>query len=141
MESHISGYLSWCYARHSGGGVAVVRRAGLRIPGLQDLQPCCSGKKTGKVKTEGDKVRKRHNPQYRLDLACVADNISMSCPAWSVLRIALLRPHLQRDYDYLSFILIDSPSYRHFYRLEPSDAAQIFAAVTFVILARQPAPS
>lgn len=62
--------------------MAVVRRAGLRIPGLQDLQPCCSGKKTGKVKTEGDKVRKRHNPQYRLDLACVADNISMSCPAW-----------------------------------------------------------
>ena len=97
-------------------------------------------------------MRKKRNPQCRLDLACVPHKICkelsgmsewldahpesidwvfaeldtgatfdtgrMGLSAESVLRIALLRQYLQCDYDYLSFILMDSPSYRHFCRLE-----------------------
>lgn len=98
-------------------------------------------------------MRKKRNPQCRLDLACIPHEIceelssisrwldaSPECIDWvfedldtgaihdtgrkalsaeSVLRIALLRQYLQCDYDYLSFILMDSPLYRHFCRLEP----------------------
>lgn len=97
-------------------------------------------------------MRKKRNPQCRLDLARIPHEIcdelsSISqwldaqpeCIDWvfhdldtgashdtgrkalsaeSVLRIALLRQYLQCDYDYLSFILMDSPLYRHFCRLE-----------------------
>ena len=53
-----------------------------------------------------------------LDTGATFDTGRMGLSAESVLRIALLRQYLQCDYDYLSFILMDSPSYRHFCRLE-----------------------
>ena len=50
----------------------------------------------------------------------VHDTGRKALSAESVLRIAILRQYLQIDYDYLSFVLMDSMLFRHFCRLEPT---------------------
>ena len=50
----------------------------------------------------------------------VQDTGRKALSAESVLRITILRQYLQVDYDYLSFVLMDSMLFRHFCRLEPN---------------------
>ncbi|USE35750.1 hypothetical protein [Endozoicomonas sp. SCSIO W0465] len=45
--------------------------------------------------------------------------------AESVLRAALLKQYLNCDYDYLSFVLMDSMLFRDFCRLEPTSAQSL----------------
>ncbi len=54
----------------------------------------------------------------------VQDTGRKALSAESVLRIAILRQYLQFDYDFLSFVLMDSMLFRHFCRLEPSQRPQ-----------------